>query len=525
MNYRFFDGQKSIDLPQYPDEAWNWLSGKPESGDDKICKSVAWLYRAIAMIAQCAADMPFVLQKGSQDWDTSADWQNKCGFMTDPKRLIYLIAASCELAGRAYLLRDRSKAGIKDLRFLLPTSVTPHIDPMTGLKDFTRPVNGRDQHFQPVEDILYFWLPDPRVEIGPPESYPAKAAFSSAGVLYNVDRFASNFFERGAIKATILAVPANTPQPERDRLEKWWEKFMSGVKKSFSWKVFNADAVKPTVIGEGLEALKDAGAIVRAREDIAAAFGISVAMILSSEANYATAEVDRQNLYTNTVIPLANFIAETLNVQLFRPMRMNLVFRPEEMDIFQEDETQRAQALTALNTALDNPENFLISADILGYDLTDEQRMAIQKLISEKQLARERMAKLTAPAPKPEEEKEAEAPPVEDNNDQEKQLQEARQYKHKALGAVRAGKSADVVFDPVYLTQLQVMNIRDRLANAKTEDEVKAAFAFEIDTPQTEAKTNEAILAMGLQVQEAIKLGIQALSFEGERQDERHKHE
>ena len=46
----YFDGQmvKSIDLPQYPNEAWNWLTGKPDAdkaGPEQYWKAIPWLFR------------------------------------------------------------------------------------------------------------------------------------------------------------------------------------------------------------------------------------------------------------------------------------------------------------------------------------------------------------------------------------------------------------------------------------------------------------------------------------------------
>ena len=493
MNYKFIDGAKSIDLPQYPDDAWNWLSGKPESGDDKIYVSVAWIYRAIAMIAQCAADLPFALVKGETDVDTSDDWQNTEGFLPDPKRLIYLMTASLQF-GKFYLFRDHNKAATKQLRFLIPTSVTPHIDPVKGLDWFERPVAGTVQRFEPVKDIVYCWLPDPRVEVGPPVSYPAKAALSAAGMLYNADAFASHFFERGAIKATILAVPANTPAQERERLEKWWGTFMSGIRNTFGWKVFNADAVKPTVIGEGLEALKDAGAITRAREDIAAAFGISLAMILSSEANYATAVQDKKNLYSNTVLPLASMIAETLNTQVYSPMGLKFVFRPESLEIFQDDEADRAQAWASyVNAGMPQDLAFaLLGLDYpAGFSEKDLQPEPVPPALAQAQQEQAEQKPVQAQEP-------VEPVEVDERPAPSGKASELVRFKRKALTAHKKGKSANVEFIPEYLTLDEVKAIQDNLAQAQSEDDIRAAFVQETKSAET--------------VLEGIRLAVEALS-------------
>lgn len=498
---RIATATKSIDLPQYPNAAWTWYGGKPGDPADSLVPQVAWLYRAIAMISQCLADLPFALTKGETDVDTSDDWQNKVGFLPDPKMLLWKTAAALQRYGKAYHLRERTIGDqAKVLRYLMPETVTHFIDPLKGLTHFERQVGSTVKKFEPVKDIIYFWLPDSAVEVGPPEAWPAKSALASAGVLHSVDVFASGFFENGAIKATIMPVPPNMPQGEQERVEKKLRKLLTSVRNAFRLVVLGiGENGKPVVIGEGLEALKDAGAITRAREDVTAGFGISLAMILSSEANFATAVEDRKTLYTNTVIPLANFIAEVWNEQVFKALGYKWVFRPESMEIFQEDENSRAASLGTLSTALADPETFLISAAILGYDLSPEVLKMIDALIAKKEEERTAMAESLAQKPADEAEPDEEPEPEEDAQAQE----DFAKWKRKSLSAVRRGKSADVEFISDAIPASQMASIKAALAQAITEDEVRAAFVV---TP-AEKVTAEQIL-------EGIRLGVEALKHE-----------
>ncbi|MCK8218606.1 hypothetical protein, partial [Erwinia amylovora] len=87
--------------------------------------------------------------------------------MPNPSALLQLIESALVMAGRAYLFRDRSAITTKTLRYHLPDSVTPSINQETGVIDhFERPVNGAPRKYPP-EDYVYFWSPDPYVEIGP----------------------------------------------------------------------------------------------------------------------------------------------------------------------------------------------------------------------------------------------------------------------------------------------------------------------------------------------------------------------
>ncbi len=61
-------------------------------------------------------------------------------------------------------------------------------------------------------------------------------------------------------------------------------------------------------------------------------------------------ESDERKFYENTVVPQARFIESALNEQLFTPLGYRWRFRPETLDVFQEDESQRAQALASRRT-------------------------------------------------------------------------------------------------------------------------------------------------------------------------------
>ena len=232
---------KSFDLEEYPDEAWTWLRGGPDTDETiDLLTKVDWLYRAIELVMISVGDIPFYLVNSrGDDIDTSADWQNVIAFWPNPVKTIQLIAGGLFSYGYTYLLREKG-GGImeKDLRYLIPGSVTPVIDPMKGLIAFERAMpSGTPKLFEPEKEIVYFWLPDPSVEIGPPKGWPAKAAFSAAAVLFNMDAFTANYFARGAVKATLLSIPSNTKDAEAQKIKTWWNSFVSSVKNAWSANV------------------------------------------------------------------------------------------------------------------------------------------------------------------------------------------------------------------------------------------------------------------------------------------------
>src|SRR5690606_25567945 len=99
---------------------------------------------------------------------------------------------------------------ILGLQWLMPNSMKPKWDKNEGLVGFVRKI-GNDEVFYKKEEIVYFSLPNPIHETKPGLP-PAVAALSAAKVNVNMDLFIQKFFERGAIKATVLSLAATAPK-------------------------------------------------------------------------------------------------------------------------------------------------------------------------------------------------------------------------------------------------------------------------------------------------------------------------
>jgi hypothetical protein len=303
--------------------------------------------------------------QGENEIDSSADWKNKVGFMKDPKRILRLIEMSLVLFGKAYLFNERNRLKTLDLRYLVPTSIEADIT-QDGLQGFKRRLNnGAEKRFE-IEDVVYFWEPDPYVEIGPPSSSAATAAMAAAGVLLNTDEFAAAFFERGAIKATILSVPQGTQRDEKERLETWFQKVMNRTSNWFATKVLNMDAVTVQTIGEGIEGLENTELTKEKREDVATALGIPQSKLFSSSATDSNRQMDEVSLYRDAMIPEAGFIQEVLNEQVFIPNGYTFKFNPEALPVMQEDEEQRSAAFVNYRKGGLKPS---ITAEMLGLAL------------------------------------------------------------------------------------------------------------------------------------------------------------
>lgn len=378
--YAYTDGQKAATLGEL-DEFMDWLVNE-NAGDGEISASlaarkVAFVYRSVRMIADAVRAAPWqIVKPDGTPIDTSAAYTNAMGWLPNPKRLLELVTRSLLGPGYAYLFWAMRGRRPEELRYMAAGTIAPVIDGARGLTGFTRKVNGVETSY-PLERFVYFWPADEGVELGPPQSSPVQAALMSAGANYYTARFISDFFARGAIKGTLLAVKGNPVEAERKRLKEWFTRtFARGSRSQFATEVVNADALEPIKIGEGLESLNNSELTLQMREDIAVALGIPMSMLLSSTiagmGGGGVAESDTIRFYRDTVKHQGDFIADVLNAQVFAPLGLRFEFLWDTLDVFQQDENQRAQAFKTYVDARMRPE---VAAMMLGLELPEDAQI------------------------------------------------------------------------------------------------------------------------------------------------------
>ena len=363
-----FTGRKGRRLEDLPEEAWTVLTGEAGSDDRRqLFGVVSWLYRCVDIRAQAVASMPWEVRRGDvvvASPDIAA--QEGLTWLNELPDLLYRTEAALTLTGRAYWFRERNLLRTLAVRWLRPDSVTPDIG-RDGLRGFTRRIGNDDLRLD-VDDVVYFWMPDPFVELGPAENYPGKAALAAAGVLRSMEQFLTDYFERGMVKATLLKYSTPMGPDESRRVKEWWKRVATGVKNAFATEVVRGD-FEPLVVGEGLTDLQNSALTAEQRESIATALGVPQSKITANAANYATKESDDRMFITDTVAPACRWLETVINRQLLEPMGLTLQFMPEELSVMQEDEASRASSLNLLVSAGMSLE---MAVAVLGYDLPDD---------------------------------------------------------------------------------------------------------------------------------------------------------
>lgn len=461
FDYYFYDGNGMKSVTLDGDEGWV-IHGEnaPATTLETYVNRLGWLRRAVGLVADTAKGVPFAITVKGKDFDTSDAWENKLGFLPNPRRLIEQISRSMIVYGNGYAFPNVNPANyVKSVDYWIPSSVEILRDTKTNrVTGFKR----NKQDYQ-LESVIHFWPASEQVEDGPNPSSAALSALFAAGALYNMGEFVARYFDSGAVKVTLLAVKTNDKN-EAVKIGDWWRKFVSGKNNAFQNRVINADMVDPKVIGDGLNDLENSELSRSSVEAISGALGVPQSMLMSNAANYATARVDQYNLYNTTVIPICERIADVLNEQLFtKQFKMDgykIEFRAESLDAFHEDELTRAGAYSSYVNAKIKPS---IAAQIVGIELPNGVEYA--DLDPE-------------PTPEP-------PPPMVVNNNAPRvqsdpeDAEELRRWMRKSINALERGKSPAVEFVSDKITAAKKAEITARLGECKTRDEIMAAFDSE----------------------------------------------
>lgn len=498
-----YNGVKTIS-PWNADSNVGWtVYGEDRSAEAAYFQRVPWLFRGVKDRSNNVGNMPFSVLKGETAVDESGKYTNWLEWLPYPGRVFRLLEMSLAMTGRAYLFLETNNAGyIKSVKYCAPGSIEVVRDNETNeITGYKRTVGKKTSPVKPL-NILAIYDPDYTVEDGPGNCSAALAALTSAGVLYNADQFIRHYFERGAIKATVLSVDGGTKE-EAERLTNWWGDVVAGIKNAWAAIVLRNKGVIPTVIGEGLDSLQNETLTAERRQNISTALGVPESKMWSSAANYATRVEDEKAYFQGTIIPECELIAEAFNAQVFIKEHkldgVRLEFAPETLDIFQDDTNLQTQA--ALNfgdtftkyPAFDLWEQSLVG--VIGMELPEKLVSAAKKYYADKEAKAEEMRQnmidaQNAPGqnqPPQNGQNQTNEPPQGNVQEQAANLNEQRAaraaWRRKVIHAVERGEPATVEFVTTAIPEREQAAIRYELEGCKTVEEVKAAFDSVKDEP------------------------------------------
>lgn len=282
--------------------------------EQDIYRLVSYVYSGVHRRSNTISTYPVRIKRNGRDMTDSPALQT---FRSVYKKVMYQTEMSLCTFGRAYWL-EQSNGALTFPYWASPVTVLPIQDPSTGkIYRFDRYEGGTVVHLSP-EEITPIFLPSLTEEDWYGVS-PVQNAMAAGNVLLDIDVFSSLFFNRGAIKFTLLRVSGNPDKQKLSKLESWWKSIASGVQRAFE-TVLLRDNVEPMVIGDGLKDIDTEKVMLPRREDICVALGVPRSLVDPSAANFATAQQDHLNFYEQTITPQLELILDTVNPAFFEPL-------------------------------------------------------------------------------------------------------------------------------------------------------------------------------------------------------------
>jgi len=193
------------------------------------------------------------------------------------------------------------------------------------------------------DELVYIWRQNLACDVGPGSS-PVDAALANASVILGVNNTVTEIYRSGLLKAFILSVTGVANQADLTKLENTFRtRLMRGVKSIFEVLAVRAD-VTPQIISSDIKESMPIEMINAANEAIATALGVPQSLVKSEALAGGTVDADRLSFYDFTIVPECNLIADALNDQYYTEHGIELVFEPDELEVYQS--TQLAQAVT-----------------------------------------------------------------------------------------------------------------------------------------------------------------------------------
>jgi len=473
---------------------------------------VPWAAKAHDLTKSAVANLPFeIVRDDGSVIDTSTDWQNIAGGMPNPQRMLSLIAGSL-CGGSAYLLKQASTRMVLSLQYVAPHNVIPHLND-NGVDYFERVLgNGKRERVSP-DDMVYFWLPDSDVEIGVPLTTPASTSLPAVELLAANSSTLKIQADRGWVPAYIGSAESFPSKEEKEKAERYLFQFLRGAYHS-AVRIINSNKLNLQRVGAGLDELKGVYSEItrQAIEDVGAAYGIPAALFMSDKSFASEVKPLIKEWYTSSVfVSIWKTIEETFNEQVYAPYNLRMQFKPESLPVFQEDENQRASAVGAYTSAINqDPEVAKWVMSVLGVDLDQEQEDELEEIINSR-------VKEEETTTEPETQDQKDEPPMQEAEDTEDVSLSPDETKDLALWYSKAkawnlkGKGNAVDWENKHLREEIAAPIRLKLADAKNElDIVKA---FEVGRPRRIAKVvqdDSAIKSLADSINRAVETATKA---------------
>jgi hypothetical protein len=226
-----------------------WMSGLTSDPDKMRDTAQAYAYvplvfRAVRLRANAVQSIPVrITRKGGE---VEVEWP----YPEPLNSLLWRTSASLDLTGGAYweIVANKSRAQ-KNVKYRNPYDIS--MDYLRDAKALQFKQQSTGAMWTNVPDksyyeMVYFAEYDPSQDVYPGIG-SAEVGLANARLLRYMTKFASAFFEGGAMPVTMLAME-NVDDDERIRVETWFKRSVTTIRNAFRVMGVRAGMVTPTVL-------------------------------------------------------------------------------------------------------------------------------------------------------------------------------------------------------------------------------------------------------------------------------------
>lgn len=457
------DARKTIGI-----EKW-WIEFAENQGrrtGEKLLEKSPWAYRCVEIRSRALASIPWYLEPESKDLFRLLDEVNPETNWVD---LIAATSADMDVFGKAFWLKVFS-GNVKFLQRVNPSLVKIDADE-NGINGFKI-----DHIDEPIKrsGMVYFHTYDPNNDFE--GIAPIETVRDAIEVENESNATLKEFFENRASPDLIMSLATSNPNELTRVRDKWYKDFRGKGKQHKT--AFVGGNAEPHEVGYAPERLALTEVRAEARRQICAGLGVPPALVGAWEAaNYATIREQRQSLYTETVLPRADYMKGVIDAELCKDFGSSKFFwKKSEIVAMQETEDDKAKRLVwFVEAKIIKPE---VAAILAGFKKEDvPEPLPIPDFGQGNQNNNNNMGRETSP------------PPISDERKTETAL---RKWRKKALNSLRKGRGALCDFESDYIPDGLKAAIMNDLEEAESPEDVGEVFENYggINAPRQEKPTS-----------------------------------
>lgn len=443
-------------------------------GAEDYAAAVATLFQCINLVAKSIASMPRQIEdiatgqviaqanfpQPELDENGRPFTEDDLPFSIKLNRILHQTAASLQIRSEAFWHKEKNLLRQTAIVWQDPKLIKPKRDDY-GIVGFEKHLRGRRPIPIPLEDMTYFFLPGLRENA--PGVSPVQVALHDAGIIYHQNEFLKKFFENGAMPTTLFFMDGAEPSPdEKSRMKRFLYSVMTGRLRAWGIELLSNKLsfqhLVPPLKEMVLPQLR-----TEAQHGICVAMGVPISILFTNASRNSTSEQDDLHFYTKTAVPLARDIEETANDEIFGPLGLRLRFRPDKLEVFEQQELSK---LVGLQT-------------VVG-DLTKDERRAAAGYPPQGDDGNDDGGD-NETSPSDDEQPviiEGKAYPLNMTQAEYELMQrDLTLWETKVLKRVGKLPAAGVPFESLFIPAPVDELVRGQLLHAKTGEEVKAAFA------------------------------------------------